>query len=361
MPMTVCKKTVIARVLRRTVLSAAVLCLSAVPGPFDVLPAQAAESSQPQTLPDGGANLNEAWMRNGGARLYWNTLTQPRQMRMAGAAFADPAAVPELMSSPQGQPAGTSVGKGSRSAAPHSITVDPNAPVRPWPRGASRPVKKDAAATVQQTKTPAQKPVSTSPALTPPAAQQGNGKAAPAASAVTANPASGKNGTRGGAAATVNGQSGSATSVQPQAATGAGNGRASGSSTASAPNGGMPVSTPASTTVPSAATTPAAIPATAPSSSSPMSLTGTGPAAGALGQTAAGSARQGNANSLADVPIPPPVPALTADDLLPPSNGAGYGSGAAAGSAAGSSSSSAFGASSGSGSGGAASVRAPLP
>ncbi|MBB5144526.1 hypothetical protein [Desulfovibrio intestinalis] len=353
MPMTVCKKTVIARTLRRTVLSAAVLCLSAVSGPFDVLPAQAAESSQPQTLPDGGANLNEAWMRNGGARLYWNTLTQPRQLRMAGAAFADPAAVPELMSSPQGQPAGTSVGKGSRSAAPHSITVDPNAPVRPWPRGASRPAKKDAAATVQQTKTSAQKPVSASPALTPPAAQQGSGKAVPAASAATANPASGKNGTRGGTAVTVNGQSGSATSVQPQAATSAGNGRAGGSSAASAPNGGMP------------ATTPAAIPATTPSTSSPMSLTGTGPAAGALGQTAAGSARQGNANSLADVPIPPPVPALTADDLLPPSNGAGYGSEPAVGSGAAAGSSSAFGASSGSGSGsgsgGAASVRAPLP
>ncbi|MFT4300858.1 MAG: hypothetical protein QM579_03810 [Desulfovibrio sp.] len=330
MPMTVCKKTVIARALCRTVLSAAVLCLSAAPGPLDVFPAQAAESSLPQTLPDGGANLNEAWMRNGGARLYWNTLTQPRQIRMAGAAFADPAAVPELMSSPQGQPAGKSVGKGSRSAAPHSVTVDPNAPVRPWPGGASRSAKKDAAATMQQTKTPAaQKPVSTSPTPTAPASQQGNGKAVPAASAATATPASGKNGARGGTAATANGQSSSATSV-PQAAAGSGSGRASGSSAASASSGGIP------------AATPAAIPAAA-SSSPAMSLTGTGPAAGALGQTAADSARQANANSRADVPIPPPVPALTADDLLPPSNGAGYGSGSSSSSS------------------GAAPVRAPMP
>ena len=326
MPMTVCKKTAIALALRRTVLSAAVLCLSAVPGPLDVLPAQAAESSLPQTLPDGGANLNEAWMRNGGARLYWNTLTQPRQIRMVGAGFADPAAVPELMASPQGQPAGKSVGKGSRSAAPHSIAVDPNAPVRPWPRGAARSAKKDAAATVQQAKTPAgQKPVSASPVLTTPAPQQSNGKAAPAAAAT---PASDKNGSRGAAAATASGQSGSAVSAPPQPSAGAGNGRTDGVAV-SAPYGSLPVSTPA---------TP---PATRPSAASSMSLTGTGPAAGALGQTAADSARQ--ANSRADVPLPPPVPALTADDLLPPSNGTGYGSG------------------SGPGSGGAAPVRAPLP
>lgn len=323
MPMTVCKKTAIARALRRTVLGAAVLCLSAVPGPLDVLPAQAAESSLPQPLPDGGANLNEAWMRNGGARLYWNTLTQPRQIRMVGAAFADPAAVPELMASPQGQAEGKPAGKSSRGVAPHSINVDPNAPVRAWPHGASRSGKKDAAATVQQAKSPAgqnsagQKPASTSPALTPPVSQQGNGKTAPAKPSATANPAPGKNGTRGGTAAAVSGQTDSATSVQPQASTGYGNGIAGGSSATSA--------TSAASTASASPATNGGASAAAPSAASSMSLTGSGAAAGALSQTAVGPARQANDNSRADVPIPPPVPALTADDLLPPSNGAGYG------------------------------------
>lgn len=327
MLMTVCKKTAIARALQRTLLSAAVLCLSAAPGPFDVLVAQAAESSLPQTMPDGGPNLTEAWMRNGGARLYWNTLTQPRQIRMAGAAFADPAAVPELMSSPRAKADGKSVGKGGRSAAPHSIMVDPNAPVRPWPSGASRPAKKDATAAGQQATAPAvKKPASTSPALTPPASLQGNGKAGPGASSATTAPASGKNASRGGAAATANGQSGSPTSGQPKASAGAGSALSGAGPAAAAPYGGKAAATPS-------ATSPAASPAV-PS----VSLTGKGAGASALGQ-AADNVRQANANSASSVPPPPSVPALTADDLLPPSNGAGQGTSPA----------------------GASPVRAPLP
>lgn len=51
----------------------------------------------PARLPSGGVNLDEAWIQDGGARLYWNTLVIPRQLRMGGASFVDPAAVPELL------------------------------------------------------------------------------------------------------------------------------------------------------------------------------------------------------------------------------------------------------------------------
>ena len=53
----------------------------------------------PVLLPSGGVNLDEAWIQDGGARLYWNTLVIPRQIRMGGARFVDPAAVPELLPS----------------------------------------------------------------------------------------------------------------------------------------------------------------------------------------------------------------------------------------------------------------------
>ncbi len=64
----------------------------AVGAPAVPLPPQS-----PALLPSGGVNLDEAWIQDGGARLYWNTLVIPRQVRMGGARFADPAAVPELL------------------------------------------------------------------------------------------------------------------------------------------------------------------------------------------------------------------------------------------------------------------------
>ncbi|WP_165174566.1 hypothetical protein [Desulfovibrio sp. ZJ369] len=51
----------------------------------------------PAFLPSGGANLDQAWIQDGGARLYWNTLVIPRQLRMGGASFVDPASVPQLL------------------------------------------------------------------------------------------------------------------------------------------------------------------------------------------------------------------------------------------------------------------------
>ena len=55
----------------------------------------------PAYLPDGAVNLDEAWIQDGGARLYWNTLLIPRQLKMAGATWVDPALVPPLFAPPQ--------------------------------------------------------------------------------------------------------------------------------------------------------------------------------------------------------------------------------------------------------------------
>ena len=58
----------------------------------------------PAYLPNGAVNLDEAWIQDGGARLYWNTLLIPRQLKMAGATWIDPALVPPLFAPPK-QPA----------------------------------------------------------------------------------------------------------------------------------------------------------------------------------------------------------------------------------------------------------------
>lgn len=58
----------------------------------------------PAYLPNGAVNLDEAWIQNGGARLYWNTLLIPRQLKMSGATWIDPALTPQLIQ-PQAAPA----------------------------------------------------------------------------------------------------------------------------------------------------------------------------------------------------------------------------------------------------------------
>ena len=328
------KNAVLARSLRPVVLGAAILCFGVTSGLSGVSFAGVAESSLPQTLPDGGPNLTEAWTRTGGARLYRNTLTQPRQIRMVGAAFADPAAVPELMSSPQGQPDGKSAGKGGRGGktAPHSIVVDPNSPARPWPHASSRPAKQGGAAASQAGKkseaaqaasAPTEKPVSVSPALTAPAsARQGNGAAAVAPPSVPE-----KNGTRGNVQANGGRAQNNAASPSASPSIGIGNGVA------------MPAGVAMPSGVPSAAApTAASSSASTSAASSSMSVTGSGAAAGAFGKAGVGSVRSSSGGTPADVPAPPSIPSLSADDLLPPSNGAGGSSG-----------------------GGGAPVRAPLP
>lgn len=342
--MTLCKKTAALCALRAVTVRTAFLCLCAA-FMFSVSPAAAAEtvhlpSSPPPTLPDGGANLNEAWVRHGGARLYWNTLMQPRQLRMAGASFADPAAVPELMPSPQGQAGSKSAGKSraGAKAAPHSVVIDPGAPLMPM-RGASHSAGK-AGNTVKKTDTAAprvtgQRPASVSPALTAPAAS-GNGKAATAAR--TGSAAAGKSGN--GAASGITPAVAPGTSAvtpgatpRPPATQGS-----SAAPRSAAVTEGKVGNNPALPGVEKADKTPAgagisghAAPgATAPENtvapapppaSLPGVLSGTGAAAGALSHGGVGVARDAARDAPQGVLPPPPVPSLSADDLLPPSNG----------------------------------------
>lgn len=51
----------------------------------------------PQYLPNGAINLDESWIEDGGARLYWNMVIVPRQLKMNGASWVDPALVPLLI------------------------------------------------------------------------------------------------------------------------------------------------------------------------------------------------------------------------------------------------------------------------
>ncbi len=80
-------------------------------------------------------SLNHTWMHGGGARLYWNTLTRPRQILTSGARFTDPASLPELQVAPvpnKSKPrTGRSRPRASRVAAP----VANAAPTSPAPKG----------------------------------------------------------------------------------------------------------------------------------------------------------------------------------------------------------------------------------
>ena len=348
MLMTLCKKTAALCALRAAAAATALLCLC-ITLVFWGAPARAADTVQPssssscssfaaaappQTLPDGGPNLNAAWLRHGGARLYWNTLMQPQQLRMVGAGFADPAAVPELMPSPQGQTGGKAAGKSRAGVkkAPHSVVIAPGAPLLPM-RGASRPAVQTGS-TAQKTDPAAprvseQRPASASPALSAPSSSA-NGKAANAQpdSAAAGRSANGAaSGAKSAVAPTV------APGVIPKAPTAQG---ASSSAGGVGPNNGhaLPGAGKADTTatgngvsghadhagsgavVPGQAATSAARPA-----SLPGVLSGSGAAAGALNHTEVGAVHNAEGDASQGILLPPPVPSLSADDLLPPSNG----------------------------------------
>lgn len=138
----------------------------------------------PAFLPSGGANLNEAWIQDGGARLYWNTLVIPRQLRMGGATFVDPASVPELL--PPGavkvvQPAPVR----RRRAAPQSSA-----------RRSAKPVPAPADAACTALTPPATLPAAAKKSgelnpLCPPTVVPKNGVAPSSASAATAAPYTG--------------------------------------------------------------------------------------------------------------------------------------------------------------------------
>lgn len=76
----------------------------------------------PAYLPNGAVNLDEAWIQDGGARLYWNTLLVPRQLKMAGATWVDPALTPQLLE-PPAKAAPRKRWKARRKAAPKQVVT----------------------------------------------------------------------------------------------------------------------------------------------------------------------------------------------------------------------------------------------
>lgn len=92
--------------------------------------------SFPEYLPNGAVNLDEAWIQDGGARYYWNTIIVPRQLKMGGAYWIDPALVPRLTIQPQQR---RKVARRSyRRTAPVSRVVTP-APVNASSRALRSP------------------------------------------------------------------------------------------------------------------------------------------------------------------------------------------------------------------------------
>ena len=103
------------------------LCIAMLAMGFGLGPSATAAAdppSRPQAPPttaNGGSNLTHHWIEDGGARMYWNTLNDPRQIRMSGARFSDPASVPPLTfdnSCCDDRRKGTGRGKAGRKAAP---------------------------------------------------------------------------------------------------------------------------------------------------------------------------------------------------------------------------------------------------
>lgn len=54
------------------------------------------ELAQPDILPSGAIDLDAQWTNDGGARLYWDTVKVPQELKMNGRQWQDPALMPEL-------------------------------------------------------------------------------------------------------------------------------------------------------------------------------------------------------------------------------------------------------------------------
>ncbi len=91
----------------------------------------------PEYLPNGAINLDEVWIQDGGARLYWNAVIIPRQLKMAGATWIDPALVPQLLPQKQARPASRYYRKTTRTkkakVPPTASKASLDAPAIPVP------------------------------------------------------------------------------------------------------------------------------------------------------------------------------------------------------------------------------------
>lgn len=113
---------------------ACLLGLTALPSPVE-----AADLSQTSTPIDINHRLQD-WKDYGGARLYWLSVAQPRQIRMGGVPFVDPASHP-LLNAPEKTPPRRSKRRASRKAttAP-AVQTAPKDAASPALRPPTKPV-----------------------------------------------------------------------------------------------------------------------------------------------------------------------------------------------------------------------------
>ena len=75
----------------------AVLCLvGCFLWPVEATSQEYANNHVPAYTQDGAPNLVYHWIEGGGARLYWRSVPYPKQVRLMGSQFRDPADVPIL-------------------------------------------------------------------------------------------------------------------------------------------------------------------------------------------------------------------------------------------------------------------------
>lgn len=78
----------------------------------------------PEYLPNGAINLDEVWIQDGGARLYWNNVIIPKELKMAGNYWIDPALVPQLI--PDKKAPVRRVWRKARTTKVRKVKVPPN-------------------------------------------------------------------------------------------------------------------------------------------------------------------------------------------------------------------------------------------
>lgn len=78
----------------------------------------------PMYLPNGAINLDAVWTQDGGARLYWNNVIIPKELKMAGNYWIDPALVPQLI--PEKQAPVRRYWRKARRVKTKKVNIPPN-------------------------------------------------------------------------------------------------------------------------------------------------------------------------------------------------------------------------------------------
>lgn len=123
--------------MRHIFLPLGLACLLGLPALSS--PAEAADLSQAPASIDINQRLQD-WKDYGGARLYWLSVAQPRQIRMGGAPFVDPASHPLLNAPEKTPPRRSSKRRASRKTQAVPAVQAPKDAASPALRAPAKPV-----------------------------------------------------------------------------------------------------------------------------------------------------------------------------------------------------------------------------